>query len=88
LPTREQNERRFPIWKVLSDGGRRYTRVIPGRAGGHARYVKLVDRDEITLRFVQEIYDVEGRLIGVHQKYPTDTGHRLVLGGDDDPPGY
>jgi hypothetical protein len=75
LSTRERNERRFPQWEGLSNGGRRYYRVIQGRVRGSARYVKEVDADEITVRIVQEIYDDDGKLIAIHQKYPEDTGH-------------
>jgi hypothetical protein len=31
---------------------------------------------ELTLRFWQEIYDDQGRLVEIHEKYPLDTGHR------------
>jgi hypothetical protein len=78
MATREQNERRFPVWVEQPGGGRRYIRIVPGRVGGYAYYVKIVDAEERTLRLVQEIYDAEGRLIGVHQKYPEDTGHQIV----------
>jgi hypothetical protein len=44
--------------------------------GWRARYLKEVDADEKTLRFSQEIYDGEGRLVEVHEKYPIDRGHR------------
>lgn len=78
MANREQNERRFPQWDDLPDGGRRYYRVVPGRVQGYARYVKIVDADEVTQRLVQEIYDDEGHLIGLHQKYPEDTGHQVL----------
>jgi hypothetical protein len=51
---------------------------VKGQVAGYARYVKIVDADEITVSIVQEIYDSEDRLIGVHQKYPQDTGHRRL----------
>lgn len=76
MANREQNERRFPQWDDLPDGGRRYYRTVTGKISGYARYVKIVDADENTLSFVQEIYDDEDRLTGVHQKYPQDTGHQ------------
>ena len=75
MANREQNERRFPQWDELPNGGRRYYRVIKGQTRGYARYVKEVDADEITVRLVQEIYDDSHKLIGQHQKYPQDTGH-------------
>ena len=30
------------------------------------------------MRFYQQIYDQDGQLVEVHQKYPEDTGHQLV----------
>ena len=41
-----------------------------------ARYVKLVDAEETTLRFWQEIYDEQGQLVEIHDKYPVDKAHR------------
>jgi len=38
--------------------------------------VKEVDADEATLRFWQEIYDSNGKLSEIHEKYPLDKGHR------------
>jgi IMP cyclohydrolase len=84
MANRKQNERRFPRWDDLPGGGRRYYRIRQGKAQGYARYVKIVDADEVTVRLVQEIYDDEGRLIGIHQKYPDDTGHRVIGGEGDD----
>ncbi len=78
VATRAQNERRYPQWDELEDGGRRYYRVKPGKVKGYARYVKVVDANEVTLSIVQEIYNDEGQLVGVHQKYPEDTGHQRV----------
>ena len=84
MANREQNERRFPRWDDLPDGGRRYCRVVRGRLQGYACYVKIVDAAEVTLRLVQEIYDDDGRLIGLHQKYPEDTGHQVIdVRGDE-----
>lgn len=82
MSTRERNERRFSQWDELPDGGRRYYRLIAGRVKGYARYVKEVDAEEMTLRIVQEIYNDDGKLIGLHQKYPDDTGH-IVLEEDE-----
>ncbi|MBN1284127.1 MAG: hypothetical protein JXB47_01875 [Anaerolineae bacterium] len=78
MATRSQNEHDFPNWEELSGGGRRYWVDRPGRMRGFARYVKVVDADEVTISIVQEIYDVQGRLIERHQKYPVDTGHQVI----------
>lgn len=60
----------------MSAGGRLYWYELVGRNGWRARYIKEVDGDETTLRFCQEIYDEQGRLVEVHEKYPVDKGHR------------
>jgi hypothetical protein len=60
----------------LPGGGRRYWLDVPGRQGWKARYVKEVDAEESTIRFWQEIYGRDGRLVQVHEKYPVDRGHR------------
>jgi hypothetical protein len=78
VSTKEQNERKFPNWQDLPGGGRRYWLDVLGRSGWRARYVKEVDRREVTFRFYQEIYDENGRLVEVHDKYPVDLGHRKV----------
>jgi hypothetical protein len=82
LPTREQNERKFPNWIDLPDGGRRYWLDVAGRRGWRARYVKEVDADEQTVSFFQEIYNDRGELVEIHEKFPIDKGHRKVRGGD------
>ena len=76
MANREQNERRFANWEDLPNGGRRYWIDIPGRERGLCRYVKVVDAGEVTRWFVQEIYNAQGVLIEVHEKYPVDLGHR------------
>ena len=78
MATRSQNERRFPKWEDLSEGRRRYWRDVQGRRGKILRYVKVVDGNENTLEFVQEIYDANGRLIEIHEKFPMDKGHHRV----------
>ncbi len=78
MATRKSNERRFTLWDDLPDGGRRYYRLIPGKVRGYARYVKAVDAHENTLTIVQEVYDNEGRLIAIHQKFPEDIGHQAI----------
>ena len=62
----------------MPGGGRRYWLDVPGRLGWRARYVKEVDVKEVTLRFCQEIYDEQGKLVEVHEKYPVDKGHQKV----------
>lgn len=76
MATRRENEREYPNWVGLSEGGRRYWRERPGGDFGFCRYVKVIDKNERTVIFLQEIYDDEGNLIEVHQKYPVDTGHQ------------
>jgi hypothetical protein len=73
---RQQNEQKFGRWQDLSGGGRRYTFDVPGPLGWLARYFKEVDAAEQTLRFWQEIYDDQNRLVEIHEKYPVDKGHR------------
>ena len=53
---------------------------VKGRSGWLARYVKEVDAGELTVRFYQEVFDGEGRLREIHEKYPVDLGHRQVEG--------
>jgi hypothetical protein len=78
MPSRAQNERKFKNWEDLPNGRRRYTRDFVGRAGGRARYIKEVDATERTIRFAQEIYDANGRLVAVHEKFPVDLGHKQL----------
>lgn len=78
MASRGQNERKFKHREELPNGGRRYTREFAGRAGGWARYIKEVDTSERTVRFAQEIYDSNGRLVAVHDKFPVDLGHKQL----------
>jgi hypothetical protein len=78
MSTRAQNEKKFGHWDELPNGGRRYRFDVPGRLGWLARYLKEVDASETTLRFWQEIYDDQGRLVETHEKYPVDKGHQKV----------
>ena len=78
MSTRSQNERKFGSWEELPNGGRRYWFEVAGRRGWKARYVKEVDDDENTVRFWQEIYDDQGKLVEIHEKYPVDKGHQPV----------
>ena len=76
MSTRRQNEKKFGHWLDLPNGGRRYWLDIKGRQGWRARYLKEVDAGEITVRFWQEIFDEDDRLVEIHEKYPVDHGHR------------
>jgi hypothetical protein len=78
MSTRPQNERKFRNWEELPGGGRLYWFDVTGRYGWRARYLKEVDANETTLRFWQEIYDDQGILVEIHEKYPVDTGHRRI----------
>ena len=78
MSTREQNERKFPNWIDLPNGGRRFWLDVSGRLGWRARYIKEVDANEETTAFFQEIYNETGVLVEVHHKFPEDTGHRKL----------
>ena len=41
-------------------------------------YVKMVDNDENTISFHQEIYNEKGTLVEIHEKYPLDKGHTKI----------
>ena len=75
---RRRNEKRFGRWENLKAGGRCYWYDVYSSTQWRARYVKEVDAREQTTRFAQEIYDPQGRLVEVHEKYPVDLGHRGV----------
>jgi len=77
---RQQNERKFGAWTDLPNGGRAYSLEVKGRSGWRAQYVKEVDAEESTVRFYQEVFDADGRLREVHEKYPADLGHRKIAG--------
>ena len=78
MNSRPQNEKKFDHWEELPEGGRRYWLDVVGRCGWLARYLKEVNTQEITLRFWQEIYNEQGELVEVHEKYPVDKGHWKV----------
>ncbi len=78
LSTRAQNERKYGQWFSLRDGGRRYELRVNGRYGWTALYVKIVDANENTLQFWQEIHDPYGQCVEIHEKFPLDSGHRKV----------
>ena len=75
---RQVNEKKFSNWEELSDGSRKYWFEIAGRMGWKARYIKIVDQEEITISFLQEIYNETGILVEIHEKYPIDKGHRKI----------
>lgn len=83
MAARKQNEHRYDHWIDLPDGGRRYGYDVPGDETGFARYIKIVDADENTVSFTQEVYDSSGQLIEVHPKYPRDTGHQEIKPRED-----
>jgi hypothetical protein len=78
VSTRKQNELRFPEWQDLAGGGRLYRRVVTGRSGWRAIYCMEVDPSENTQKFWQEIFDDQGRLREIHEKFPVDRGHKRV----------
>lgn len=78
---RQLNERKFSNWEGLSNGGRKYWLEVKGKHGWKARYVKEVNEMEETLKFYQEVYDKNNRLVEVHEKYPADKGHQKTEGG-------
>ncbi len=71
----EDNKKKFPHCEVLPDSLIKYWFEIEGRNGWKARYVKIVDSNEVTISFSQEIYDGNGILVEIHEKYPVDKGH-------------
>ena len=75
IQKRQQNEREFEFWSNGENGERKYWFDVKGKHGGFARYIKMVDKEEITLSFVQEIYNAIGELTEIHEKYPIDKGH-------------
>ena len=78
MSKRSQNEGKFKNWNQIPEGGRLYWLDVPGRSGWRARYWKQVDAAETTLRFWQEIYNGEGKLMEIHEKHPVDKGHQKV----------
>lgn len=80
---RLENEKKFPNFEQLADGSRTYWFELTGRLGWKARYVKSADKNETTLSFRQEIYDENGNLKEVHEKYPVDKGHVKIKNNDN-----
>jgi hypothetical protein len=75
---RKANEAEFDVWLDNEQGGRIYYFEIDCKFGWKAKYIKEVDKDEVTIRFWQEIYDEKNVLREVHEKYPVDKGHKKV----------
>jgi hypothetical protein len=73
-----QNEKKFTNWRSLDSGGRPYWLDVPGKMKWRARCLKQVDAEEQTIRFWQEIYDADGILMEIHEKYPNDLGHKKI----------
>ena len=78
MGSRSQNEKKFGQWETRSHGGRCYWLDVAGHSGWRARYFKEVDSTVNTQRFWQEIYDENGKLVEIHEKFPVDKGHRKV----------
>jgi hypothetical protein len=78
MDKRHQNEKKFGRWRELPGGGRCYELSALGKHRGSAKYFMVVDEEEVTLRFWQEIYDMNGTLTGIHEKFPIDTGHHTI----------
>ena len=75
---RQENEQKFPNHTEMEDGSRIYWFEVEGRMGWKARYIKIVDQNETTISFRQEIYDENEMLVEVHEKYPIDKGHKKI----------
>lgn len=76
---RRQNEKQYKNWNDKEAGGRIYWFEITGRLGWSAKYVKEVNNAEETISFRQEIYDENGILREIHEKYPVDKGHQKLF---------
>ena len=75
---RTKNEKEFNIWIQKEDGGRIYSFEVAGKLGWKAKYLKEVNKEEVTTRFWQEIYDQNNILKEIHEKYPLDKGHQKL----------
>ncbi len=79
MQKRIQNELNFGKWIETDTRGRIYFFEIKGKLGWKAKYLKEVDKDEITIKFWQEIYNEKDLLVEIHEKYPIDKGHIKLL---------
>ncbi len=75
---RKANETEFDLWTDNDMGGRIYYFEINGKFEWKAKYLKEVDKDEITKRFWQKIYDERNILREIHEKYLFNKGHKKV----------
>ena len=75
---RLSNEKEYDLWIEKSDGGRIYSFEIEGRFGWVSKYLKETDADEITVKFWQEIYDENGKLKEIYEKFPVDKVHKKM----------
>ena len=77
---RTKNEIEYQTWEVTESGGRLYQKSIlaADKSGKTARYEKLVDKEDKTIFFTQKIFDKQGDLIEIHEKYPVDKGHIIL----------
>jgi hypothetical protein len=66
---RKANETEYNLWTENDKGGRIYYFEINGKLGWKAKYLKEVNKDEITIRFWQEIYDERKILREIQEKY-------------------
>ncbi len=80
---RRKNEKQFGNWVENHDHSRTYWFEIIGRFGWKARYVKVVDQNEETVTFRQEIFDENDVLREIHEKFPIDKGHQKLDGHDN-----
>ncbi len=81
ITKRATNEREYPNWKELENGGRLYWRDIPSKDGSSkiARYEKIVDVNENTVSFTQKILNAEGKILEIHEKFPINKGHIILF---------
>lgn len=76
------NERKFSNWEE-NEFGRLYWFEVEGKFGWKAKYHKQVDKNELTIKFWQEIYDKLGNLVEIHERYPIDKGHKKLNADDN-----
>lgn len=75
---RQKNEIDYEFWIENENGNRIYSFEIHGKFGWKARYLKEVNKEEVTVRFWQEVYDENNTLREIHEKYPVDKGHKKL----------
>ena len=77
---RKKNEKEYSSWTELEAGGRIYTKNINAgdKSGKTARYEKTVDKNEKTVTSIQKIFDKEGKIVEIHEKFPINKGHIIV----------